>query len=50
MDDKDPAIPCGLVAKSFFNDTFEFYRVGENGQPDVKIEINNKNIAWSSDV
>lgn len=22
MDDEQPAIPCGLVAKSFFNDTF----------------------------
>lgn len=22
MDDSEPAIPCGLVAKSFFNDTY----------------------------
>ena len=21
-----PAIPCGLIAKSFFNDTFELYK------------------------
>lgn len=22
----DPAFPCGLVAKSYFNDTFELWR------------------------
>lgn len=26
MKDDDPAIPCGLVAKSFFDDTFELYK------------------------
>lgn len=39
-----PAIPCGLVAKSFFNDTFELH--GANG----RIEIDEQKIAWSSDV
>jgi len=23
MDDMDPAIPCGLIAKSFFNDEYK---------------------------
>ena len=26
LDDNDPAIPCGLVAKSFFNDTFQLFK------------------------
>lgn len=44
MDASWPAIPCGLVAKSFFNDTYTL-RLG-----DKVINITDKNIAWSSDV
>ena len=25
-----PAIPCGLIAKSFFNDTFELFKCHED--------------------
>jgi hypothetical protein len=25
-----PAIPCGLIAKSFFNDTFELYKCDDD--------------------
>lgn len=46
---EDPATPCGLVAKSFFNDTFRLYRQ-ENDGKNVEIEIIQKNIAWSSDI
>ena len=44
-----PAIPCGLVAKSIFNDTYELYREVE-GEADEKIEITSDNIAWTSDI
>lgn len=40
-----PAFPCGLVAKSFFNDTFAL-----KNDESVQIEINSANIAWKSDV
>jgi hypothetical protein len=30
LNDNQPAIPCGLVAKSFFNDTFKLFRVFDN--------------------
>lgn len=35
-----PATPCGLIAKSFFNDTF----VLKNGA--ATVPISEKNIAW----
>jgi len=45
-----PAIPCGLVAKSVFNDTYELWKVGSEGNPDLQVYINSKNIAWTSDI
>ena len=40
----DLAIPCGLIAKSFFNDDFKNWKLdGEN------IVVNEKDIAWSAD-
>lgn len=50
IDDEDPAIPCGLVAKSFFNDTYVLERVDEDiANPEV-IDIKETDIAWSSDI
>ena len=41
---KDLAVPCGLIAKSYFNDVFRDWQVdGEN------ITVNEKDIAWSAD-
>lgn len=40
-----PAMPCGLVAKSFFNDTFAFYK-----KDGPLIPIDSKGIAWQSDI
>jgi hypothetical protein len=44
MGDNEPAVPCGLVAKSYFNDTYLI------SDPQGKnITINDVNIAWESD-
>lgn len=43
-DENAPAVPCGLVAKSYFNDTYLI------ADPQGKnITINDVNIAWESD-
>jgi len=49
MDGAMPATPCGLVAKSFFNDTFELWLQDDDGNDVEKLEIISDNIAWSSD-
>ena len=46
MNKEWPAIPCGLIAKSLFNDHFELWNVDEN----KKQEIDESDIAWESDV
>jgi LEM3 (ligand-effect modulator 3) family / CDC50 family len=40
----DIANPCGLIAKSLFNDTFKLYNMEEK-----ELIINETNIAWDSD-
>jgi len=49
MDDSLPATPCGLVAKSVFNDTFTLKKVEDDGST-PEIEIIQKDIAWDSDI
>ena len=49
MPDDAPAIPCGLIAKSFFTDSFTLMKEGVEGSPDIKINISSENIAWTSD-
>mmetsp|Transcript_22343 Transcript_22343/g.16809 ORF Transcript_22343/g.16809 Transcript_22343/m.16809 type:complete len:133 (+) Transcript_22343:452-850(+) len=47
----DPATPCGLVARSFFTDTYVLFKLDSQGnrvQPAVT--INETDIAWESDV
>ena len=43
LDDDQPANPCGLVARSFFNDTYKLFLEAE------QIDIDEKGIAWKSD-
>jgi hypothetical protein len=49
LKDYDPAIPCGLVAKSFFNDSYQLVRRYPN-DTEEDIPISQKGIAWNSDV
>lgn len=41
----DVAVPCGMLAKSFFNDTYKMKY--SNG---TKVNINENGIAWSADI
>jgi hypothetical protein len=55
FDPESPAIPCGLMAKSFFNDTLTFYKKynkeSKNPEKDnVKFDLNTSDIAWTTDV
>jgi len=45
LDPNGPANPCGLVAKSVFNDSYAFY-----SSSNVKIPIIETGIAWPSDI
>ena len=48
LEDKDPAIPCGLTAKSFFNDEYKLQKIDDEGTVE-DITINEENIAWDVD-
>ncbi len=45
--DTDVAFPCGLIAKSFFNDTFSIKNDNQNSNTPT---INEKGIAWAADL
>ena len=44
--DKKPAIPCGLIAKSVFTDTFAL----TNKNDILSLDIKEDGIAWASDL
>ena len=48
----DVAIPCGLIAKSYFNDNFTKWSIkskfGDDEPPEI-INVNEKDIAWKAD-
>lgn len=43
LDPDQPAFPCGLIARSFFNDTFQLLKESE------EVFINEEGISWSGD-
>jgi hypothetical protein len=45
LKESDPANPCGLVAKSYFNDTYVLYRKSDGKM----IEMKHDDIAWDID-
>ena len=45
FDKKDQANPCGLFARSFFNDSYELYKIINEKNEIKKININEKNIS-----
>ena len=44
LNKSEVAIPCGIMAKTYFNDTFDNFLINN-----VPIYINEKNIAWEKD-
>lgn len=44
LEPDDEAIPCGLIAKSIFNDTFKLYEANSD-----RIPIKEDGIAWDTD-
>jgi hypothetical protein len=46
LNEEGPAFPCGLIAKSFFNDTYSIRPKGSTND----IKINEYNIAWPADL
>jgi len=39
LSDDEPAIPCGLVAKSYFNDTFELWKMNADLTDEKRVTI-----------
>lgn len=54
LNGEDPAVPCGLVAKSLFNDTFKLCNANKGDcntlTADNSVNIDETGIAWTSDL
>ena len=49
LEPDDAAYPCGVVAKSYFNDTFELYKQNVKQNQSREIRMDEEGIAWISD-
>lgn len=45
-----PIVPCGLIAWTLFNDTYEFDLLASPDGPPVRVPVVQTGIAWNSDV
>lgn len=50
LNPEEVAMPCGLIAKSFFNDTYTLNHIDNEGKLIKNYEINQKKIAWPADL
>ena len=50
LDPEKVAFPCGMMARSIFNDTFTLFKLDSSGvKAATPIEISDKDIAWPDD-
>ena len=49
LNETDLAVPCGLIAKSYFNDNFTNWTYIDRHGDIIPIKPNEKNIAWKAD-
>ena len=49
LNPEDVAIPCGLIAKSYFNDEFKNWEIIDKDESSKTFEPNCTNIAWKAD-
>ena len=49
LDPDDVAIPCGLIAKSYFNDDFKEWTIVDKFNENTVFSPNCKDIAWKAD-
>ena len=47
--ENDVAIPCGLIAKSFFDDKFKNWKVIDKLEDSTPLNVDETNIAWKAD-
>lgn len=45
----DVAVPCGLIARSYFNDTFQLSDISPFSSANI-LAIDSSDIAWKSDI
>ncbi|EGR30785.1 ligand-effect modulator 3 LEM3 family protein, putative [Ichthyophthirius multifiliis] len=45
----EAANPCGLIAKTYFNDTYKLYKIVDGQKNPLKIDIDENDIAWDVD-